>query len=133
METTEALFLLRQLGLAFEVNGGKLDVSPAELLDDDVVWLIRRYRDGIVAELLDDSRAWAWAVHFPDAAARSSAVAKVQSCTLPPYADRAPIEVYSHPDATRAEILERYPNATAADRLPVSMWPADRATEGDRQ
>lgn len=104
METTEALFLLRQLGLAFEVNGGRLDVSPAELLDDDVVWLIRKHRDAIIAELLDDSPAWAWAVHF---------------------AGRAPMDLYCHPERTRREVMAQHPTATAADRLPECRWPHD--------
>lgn len=52
MESTEALQLLRLLSLTVTTENGRLLVQPAELLDDDVRWLIRRHRDGIIAELL---------------------------------------------------------------------------------
>ena len=34
------------------------------------------------------------------------------------FADREPLEVYCNPDATHAEILERYPDALAAEPIP---------------
>lgn len=34
------------------------------------------------------------------------------------FADREPVEVYCNPDATHAEILERYPDAPAAEPIP---------------
>lgn len=105
MDAAEALYLLRRLGLSLEVNGGRLDVSPAALLDDDAVWLIRSHRDAIIAELLDDSPAWVWLVRFSDGTAK---------------------EVYRHPPATRAEVLAAYPG-TSIERLPECNWPHDLA------
>lgn len=104
MDATEALYLLRRLGLSLEVNSGRLDVSPAALLDDDAVWLIRSHRDAIIAELLDDSPAWAWLVRFDDGTGK---------------------EVYRHPPATRAEILTAYESAISIERLPECDWPHD--------
>lgn len=104
MDATEALYLLRRLGLSLEVNGGRLDVSPAALLDDDAVWLIRSHRDALIAELLDDSPAWVWLVRFSDGTAK---------------------EVYRHPPATRAEVQAAYESAISIERLPECDWPHD--------
>ena len=41
--------------------------------------------------------SWGWLLHF---------------------ADREPLEVYCNPDATHAEILERYPDVLAAEPIP---------------
>lgn len=41
------------------------------------------------------------------------------------YADRDPLEVYCNPDATHAVILERYPDALAAEPIPERTAPAD--------
>lgn len=62
-------------------------------------WLavIRENKPGIVAALTAAFTAWRWLVHF---------------------ADRDPLEVYCNPDATHAEILERYPDALAAEPIP---------------
>jgi hypothetical protein len=90
MDATEAMHLLRQLGLNLETSSGRLIVSPAELLDDDVRWLIRKHRDAIILELeKGDVPRWAWLVHFEGHA----------------------IETYHHPDASCAEVKRRHPNA----------------------
>jgi len=40
------------------------------------------------------------------------------------FADREPLEVYCNPDATHAAILERYPDALAAEPIPERTAPA---------
>jgi hypothetical protein len=47
--------------------------------------------------------SWGWLLHF---------------------ADRESLEVYCHPDATHAAILERYPDALAAEPIPERGAPA---------
>lgn len=49
------------------------------------------------AKTADAVTSWGWLLHF---------------------ADREPLEVYCNPDATHAEILERYSDALAAEPLP---------------
>ncbi len=49
------------------------------------------------AKTTDAVTSWGWLLHF---------------------ADREPLEVYCNPDATHAEILERYPDALAAEPIP---------------
>jgi hypothetical protein len=102
MEAVEAIYLLHRLGLSLVVNEGRLDVSPAELLDSDSTWLIRSHKAAIVSELQNDAPRWAWLLHF---------------------ADREPLEVYCNPDATHAEILERYARAMAAEPIPERVAP----------
>lgn len=100
----EAIKMLRILGLSVRTDGEKLFVSPADLIDEDVAWLIRKHRDGILAELENDSSpAWAWLVRFNDGSAK---------------------EIYRHPPATRAEVLAAYPG-TSIERLPEFDWPHD--------
>ena len=100
----EAIEMLRILGLTARVEGEKLFVSPADLIDDDVAWLIRKHRDAIIAELEIDAPAWAWVVRVDDGTAK---------------------EIYRHPPATRAVIMESYPDAVSAERLPECDWPHD--------
>ena len=52
---TEAIEMLRILGLSVRLDGAKLFVSPAALIDDDVSWLIRTHKTEIVRELQNDS------------------------------------------------------------------------------
>lgn len=101
MEAAEALYLLRRLGLSLEVNDGRLDVSPAELLCPDSIWLIRTHKSEIIAELLDDSPAWAWLVNHGTHS----------------------IETYHHPPATCVEVLNAYSDAVSIERLPEFLWP----------
>jgi hypothetical protein len=101
MDADEAIYLLRLLGLTLEVNDGRLDVSPSDLIDDDVDWLLRTNKTEIIAELNDGPR-WAWLVRTPDG--RS-------------------VETYHHPEATRADVLHKYPDAISAEPLPERMWP----------
>lgn len=99
MDVNEAIYLLRQLGLTLTVNNGRLDIAPADLLDDDARWLIRRHRDALV-ELIDaeaDMPWRGWLLHFSDS---------------------APLEAHCNPAALHAEILERYPDALAAEPIP---------------
>lgn len=110
MDAVEALYLLRRLGLSLEVNSGRLDVSPAELLCPDSIWLIRSHRDAIITELLDDSPAWAWLVRFNDGTAK---------------------ETYHHPERTRHQVLLAYPGAVSVERLPESMYPHGAAEKHD--
>ena len=56
------------------------------------------------------------------------------------FADREPLETYHHPDATHAAILERYPDALAAEPIPERIapayevvWPDVEALEDDRR
>lgn len=109
MDATEALYLLRRLGLTLEVNNGLLNVSPAELLDADAVRLIRSHRDAIIAELLDDPPAWAWLVNTGTDST----------------------EVYTHPPATRVQVLRAHPGAVSVERLPECYWPHDPGGEPD--
>lgn len=106
MNPDEALYLLRRLGLSLEVDGGRLIVTPASLIDDDTRWLIRRHRDAIIAEIEDVSR-WAWLVRFEGYA----------------------LETYHHPDATYADVMRKYPAALSIVPLPESLWPHDQAKE----
>lgn len=103
MDATEALFLLRRLGLSLEVSNGRLDVSPAELLDDDAVLLIRSHRDAIITELQNDSPAWAWLVNYGTHST----------------------ETYHYPERTRHQVLLAYPGAVSVERLPECLWPHD--------
>ena len=52
--------------------------------------------------ITSDATYWHWLLHF---------------------ADREPLEVYCNPDATHAEILERYPGALAAEPIPEPPKP----------
>jgi len=104
----EAIEMLRILGLSVRLDGSKLFVSPAELIDEDVAWLVRKYKAQITAELQSNEPAWAWLLHF---------------------ASRDPLELYRHPPATRAQVQADYPDASSIQRLPESMWPCDPAKE----
>lgn len=69
-------------------------------------WLavIRERKPEIINVLEADAvTSWVWLLHF---------------------ADREPMEVYCNPDATHAEILERYPEALAAEPIPERIAPA---------
>jgi hypothetical protein len=104
MGATEALYLLRRLGLSLTVNGERLDVSPAELLDDDAIWLIRSHRAALISELQNDLPARVWRVNF---------------------ADRPPLETHHHPEATCVQVLRKYGGAVSAERVPECDWPHD--------
>jgi len=108
MKTDELIYRLRLLGLTLEVVGGKLNVSPAALLDDDIRHLLRKHRDAIIAELFDDPPRWAWLVRFGTGSA---------------------IETYHHPAATHTEVMRKYPDAVSAEPLPECMWPVGLAKE----
>jgi hypothetical protein len=97
MEATEALYLLRQLGLSLESSNGRLIVSPAELIDDDVRWLIRKHRDAIILELeRAGAPRWAWLIRFGGYA----------------------LETYHNPEASLSEVLQRYPDAISVMPMP---------------
>lgn len=106
MKTDEAVYLLRRLGLTLEVDAGRLIVTPANLIDDDTRWLIRKHRDAIIAELADVPR-WAWLVRF----------------------DGYALETYHHPEATHADVMREYPAAQSIVPLPECLWPFDSAKE----
>lgn len=106
MRPDEAVYLLRRLGLSLEADGGRLIVTPANLIDDDTRWLIRKHRDAIIAEL-DDVPRWAWMVRFG-------------GYTL---------ETYHHPEVTHADVIRKYPDALSIEPLPESLWPHDEAKE----
>lgn len=107
MDATEALYLLRQIGLTLTAADGRLVVRPAELLDDELRWLIRKHRDALVeliqAETSEPSTGPAadeahshWRVKFSDFA----------------------LDTFHHPYATHAEVLRKYPDALTAEPLP---------------
>jgi hypothetical protein len=106
MRPDELVYLLRRLSLSLEVDGGRLIISPANLIDDDTRWLIRKHRDAIIAELEDVPR-WAWLVRF----------------------DGYALETYHHPDATHADVMRNYPAAQSIVPLPEILWPFDSAKE----
>jgi hypothetical protein len=108
MKVDEVIYLMRLLGLTLEVNDGRLDVSPVDLVDDDVDWLLRTHKAGIIAELLDDGPRWAWLVRMPDGRT---------------------VETYHFPDATAAEVMLKYPAALSIMPLPECLWPHDSAKE----
>lgn len=56
------------------------------------------------AKTADAVTSWGWLLHF---------------------ADREPLEVYCNPGATHAGILERYPDALAAEPIPERITPAE--------
>jgi len=106
MKTDEVVYLLRRLGLSLEVDDGRLIVTPANLIDDDTRWLIRKHRDAIIAELEDVPR-WAWLVRL----------------------DGHTIETYHHPESTYAEVMRKYPAALSIVPLPECLWPVDPAKD----
>ena len=106
MKPDEVVFLLRRLGLSLVVDGGRLIVTPANLIDEDTRWMIRKHRDAIIAELEDVPR-WAWRVRF----------------------DGYALETYHHPDATHADVMRKYPDALSIMPLPECLWPHDSAKE----
>lgn len=104
MDATEALSMLRQLGLTLTAAEGRLVVRPAELLDDEVRWLIRKHRDALV-ELVQaeppkgidaEDAHFHWRVRFSNFV----------------------LDTFHHPYATLAEVLLKYPDALAAEPLP---------------
>ncbi len=104
MDATEALHLLRLLGLNLETDNGRLIVTPADLLDDDVRWFIRNHRAGIIDALQKaDDPAWAWLVHLNGRA----------------------IETYHHPEKNCAGVARMYPDAARIEPLPECLWPHD--------
>jgi hypothetical protein len=63
--------------------------------------------------LAADVRAWKWTVHFTD--------------------DRDPLTVSFSPEATCAEVLERYPDAAAAEPVPSPAHPSADALAADEE
>jgi hypothetical protein len=106
MKPDEVVYLLRRLGLSLEVRDGRLIVTPANLIDDDVRWLIRKHRDAIIAEL-EDVRRWAWLVSF----------------------EGHVLETYHHPEVALADVMRKYPDAISVEPLPGCLWPHDVAKE----
>lgn len=95
-----------------QADGVKLALSPAGTIkatgDGAAVnrWLavIRERKPEIINVLEADAvTSWGWLLHF---------------------ADREPLEVYCNPEATHAAILERYPDALAAEPIPERSAPA---------
>lgn len=88
-----------------QADGVSLALSPSGTIkatgDGAAVnrWLaaIREQKAGIIDALADAVTSWGWLLHF---------------------ADRESLEVYCNPDATHAAILERYPDALAAEPIP---------------
>ena len=103
----DAIEMLRILGLSVRLDGAKLFVSPADLIDPDVAWLVRTHKAGIIAELLDDGPRWAWLVRF----------------------DGYALETYHHTDATHADVMLKYPAAISIVPLPECLCPYDAAKE----
>lgn len=102
----EAIEMLRILGLSVRLDGTKLFVWPAELVDDDVRWLVRTHKAEIIAALQTENHDLAlrgWQVVFSGNA----------------------IEVYCHPPATVEEVRRKYPAATLIQPLPESMHARD--------
>lgn len=120
MDATESLYMLRQLSLTLTAAEGRLVVQPAELLDDEVRWLIRKHRDALVkliqAEPTETSKGiepdeahFHWRVRFSNFV----------------------LDTFHHPYATHAEVLRKYPDALAAEPLlepPLREW-TDREEE----
>lgn len=103
MDATEALSMLRQIGLTLTAAEGRLVVQPAELLDDEVRCLIRKHRDALI-DLIQaeppnidaDEARFHWRVRFSNFA----------------------LDTFHHPYATHAEVLRKYPDALTAEPLP---------------
>ena len=102
MDATEALYMLRQLGLTLTAAEGRLVVQPADHLDDEVRWLIRKHRDALI-ELIQaepvqgpEQAHFHWRVRFSNFA----------------------LDTFHHPYATHAEVLRKYPDAQTAEPLP---------------
>lgn len=117
MDATEALSMLRQLGLTLTAAEGRLVVQPADLLDDDVRWLIRKHRDALIeriqaepAELpagIDaDTAHFRWRLRFRNFV----------------------LTTFHHPPAAHADVLRKYPDALTAEPLPEPLrreWTAE--------
>ncbi|MDO9460738.1 MAG: hypothetical protein Q7N95_11565 [Alphaproteobacteria bacterium] len=104
----DAIEMLRILGLSVRLDGAKLFVSPADLIDPDVAWLVRTHKAGIIAELLDDGPRWAWLVRMPDGST---------------------FETYHFSDTTAAGVMMKYPAALSVMPLSECLWPHDSAKE----
>ena len=52
----DAIEMLRILGLSVRLEGSRLFVSPAELIDEDVSWLIRKHKSAIIKELQSNAK-----------------------------------------------------------------------------
>ncbi|HUW37488.1 MAG TPA: hypothetical protein VMV91_09150 [Rhodocyclaceae bacterium] len=65
-------------------------------------WLpaLREHKVDIIAMLVEpanDSTSWGWVMHFPD---------------------REPVEIYTSPESSMAEVLRDFPDAVAAEPIP---------------
>lgn len=104
MDAIEALYMLRQIGLTLTAAEGRLVVQPADLLDDNVRWLIRKHRDALIdllqaepPKVIDAGDAhFHWRVRF----------------------SYFVLDTFHHPYATHADVLRKYPDALTAEPLP---------------
>lgn len=87
----DPLTKLRAAGLTVTMDDGRVIVQPAERLTDELRQTIRDHRAEIVATL---SRSWCWWLA---------------------YSETKHLIVYFHPEATRTEVLERYPGVLVAE------------------
>lgn len=99
----EAIEMLRILGLSVRLDGAKLFVSPAELIDEDVAWLIRTHKAEIIAALQSNEPRWAWMVCFSTHS----------------------IETYHDPYKTHSEMAAIYPSAIRIAPLPECEFATD--------
>lgn len=87
----DPLTRLRAAGLTVTLDASRVIVQPSERLTDELRQTIRDHRAEIVATL---SRSWCWWLA---------------------YSESKHLIVYFHPEATRAEVLERYPGVLVAE------------------
>lgn len=94
MGAPDVLHLLMESGLSVTASDGRLIVTPADRLTDETRQLIRDNKPGILDALAFTS--FRWLVHF---------------------ADREPVEVFTHPDADFIRMMREYPDCVAAEPL----------------
>jgi hypothetical protein len=94
MGAPEVLHLLGESGLTVATDAGRLIVTPADRLTDEIRQLIRDNKPGILEVL--EFTSYRWLIHF---------------------AEREPLEVFTHPDASISRMLREYPDCVAAEPL----------------
>jgi hypothetical protein len=108
MDALKLLDHLRGAGLVLSLTpDGGLLVAPRHALTDDYRAAIRTQRDALMLAV----QAGAQNTLTPT----SAAVTTASRWWLIHYPDRDPVEVGCSPEATHAAILERYPDALAAE------------------
>lgn len=108
MDAPKLLQHLRDAGLVLTLTpSGGLLVAPRHALTDEHRVAIRTQRDTLMLAL----QAEAENSHLPT----SAAVTTSSRWWLIHYPDRDPVDMACSPEATHAEILERYPDALAAE------------------